>query len=81
MPIGIDCDFLNTVRLISHATLSWCWLEPRSLKKMYYKVLQSTGPYYSLPQSTTSVLFRTTTVLLQYYSVLQSTKYYKELPQ
>ena len=43
---------------------------------MYYKVLQSTGPYYSLQQSTTSVLLRTTIVLLQYYSVLQSTKYY-----
>ena len=36
-------------------------------------MLQSTSPYYSLVQSTTSVLLRTTKVLLQYYSELQST--------
>ena len=40
---------------------------------LYYKVLQSTSPYFSLVQSTTSVLLRTTKVLLQYYSELQST--------
>ena len=43
VPIGIDCDLLNTFHLISHATLFWWWLERRSKKN--YSVLQSATMY------------------------------------
>ncbi len=71
VPIEIDCDFLNTFHSISHATLSWCWLERRSTKN--HSVLLRTTQYYSstiLYYSCTTLYYR---VLLQYYSVLQST--------
>ncbi len=45
VPIEIGCAFLNTFQSISHATLSWCWLERRSKKN--YSVLLRTTQYYS----------------------------------
>ena len=82
VPIGIDCDFLNTFHSISHAALSWRWPERR--RKKNYSVLQSATKYQSLllpstkyhfgttpycNNSTTPVLFGTT----KYYKVALST--------
>ena len=52
MPIEIDCDFLNTLHAISHATLSRCWVEWRSTKNdsallPTTPVLLCTTKYYS----------------------------------
>ena len=84
VPIGTDCDLLNTFQSISisHATFFWWWLEQRSTK--YYSVLQRTTKYEKVLQSTT-ILLRTTPyykVLLRDYYVLQSrtTKYCKVQP-
>ena len=81
--IEIDCDFLNTFHSISHATLSWCWLNDAvqrttySVLLQYCSVLHSTTPvlicttqYYKVLYSSTTLYY---TELLQYYSVLQST--------
>ena len=78
VPIGIDCDFLDTFHSIAHATLVWCWLERCSEKNN--SVLQSTTPvilctvllqYYSVPYYSNTALYYK--VLLQYYCVLQNT--------
>ena len=89
VPIEIDCDLLNTFHSISHATLSWCWLERRSKKN--YSVLLGTTPvllqYYSVLRSITPVLQSTTPVLQSTSPVLlcttkhysSTTRYYKAL--
>ena len=74
VPIGIDCDFLNTFHSISRAPfLDVDSNDAVKRTTLYYKELQSTTPYYSLVQSTTSVLLRTT----KYYS--STILYYKVL--
>ena len=83
VPIGIDCDFLNTFRFRTRPLLDVDSNDALKRTTLYYSVLQSTGPYYSPVQRTTSVLLRTTILCTKKcYSVLQSTTpYYRVLLQ
>ena len=88
MPIGIDCDLLNTSHSmstshsISHVTLSCWWLEQGSLEEVhcclttkYYSILQSITKHYKVLLRTSKhySLLQTPLRTTKYYSVLHST--------
>ena len=83
VPIGIDCDLLDTSHsmstshLISHATLFCWWLQQGSLEserstRKYYKVLLSTTPYYKVRLQSISRYYKVLLHTTKYYSVLQN---------
>ena len=71
VPIGIDCDLLNTFHSISHATLFWWWTERRRNKN--YSVLQRATKYESLLLTSTKNYFGTTPCYKSTTPALQST--------